>query len=99
MEKIPENLVLSGEDILYLSNAYLARLTATDASNFSAWTGNRQISERKLTEIAERLGMSKGDLLAALDAKRQVRLKVQEANAKAQRLIQFLSQQQEEEWA
>lgn len=95
MAKIPADLVLSVEDFLYLSNQHLAQLTATDPSNFSAWASHRQISERKLCELAERLGMSKGDILDALDAKRQIRQRAQAANAKAERLIQFLSQQRE----
>ena len=96
MREIPTDLRLSEEDILHLSNHYLALLTATDPSNFSAWARKRHISERKLGEIAQRIGVSKGVLLAALDAKRRVHERARLASAKAERLLQFLNQQSEE---
>lgn len=94
MREIPSDLLLSADDLLYLRHSHLAQLTATDPSYWSAWLRRRQISERKLGELAERLCVSKGELLSVIDAKRAVQQRAQIANAKAERLFQFLQQQE-----
>lgn len=92
---IPEDLSLTVEEISYLRNCQLAAITGVNASYFSAWTLRRQISERLLGTIAARMGLDKGDLLKALELKRQEAQKAAQIRAKADRLIQFLKQQQE----
>lgn len=93
--EIPEDLVLTAEDIPYLRNSQLAQLTEISANYFSAWASGRHISERLLAGIAVKMGLSKGDLLKALELKRQEAQKAQKAREKADQLIQFLKQREE----
>jgi len=91
---VPPELTLTLEDIPYLRNSQLAQLTGTDPSNFSAWKQRRGISERKLGELSRRIGISKDELLRAFDMIRQETQKAQAVRAKADRLIEFLKQQE-----
>ena len=88
--KIPESLVFQAEDIRHLRHIQLEMLTGIDASNFSAWSNTRGISERNLERIAPRLGMTKGELMKGLDLRRQDAATARASRSKADRLIEFL---------
>lgn len=91
--EIPEDLSLSVEEISRLKHSQLAVLTGIPPSYFSAWKGRRGISERKLAEVAGKIGLSPSDLLQVLEARRKAAEKDREAQAKGDRLIDFLHQQ------
>jgi len=95
--QIPENLALTIEDIQHLRYIQLSLLTGIDASNFSAWSNDRRISERSLERIASRLGMSKVDLLKGLELRRQNAAIARAAQSKATRLIKFFNSNRETE--
>lgn len=92
--KVPESLALTIEDVRYVKNIQLQNLTGIDASNFSAWSSHRQISERNLERIAARLGMTKGEFIEALDLRRRDTARAKIAEIKADRLTQFLLEQE-----
>jgi len=91
--EIPEDLALTVEEFSHLRHSQLAQLTGIPPSYFSAWKRQRGISERKLGEIAGKIGLTSSDLLKVLEARRREAEKVREAQAKADRLIRFLSEQ------
>ncbi|HEY9660380.1 MAG TPA: hypothetical protein V6C65_18155 [Allocoleopsis sp.] len=92
---IPDNLTLSVEDIRYLRPIQFAQLTGIPSSSFCGWIRNRRISERNLERIADKLGMSKADLLQGLELRRQDVMDARTAQTKADRLIAFLTVTQE----
>jgi hypothetical protein len=92
--QIPEHLALTVEEIPYLQHSQLARLTQIKANYFSAWMWQRQISERLLGAVAARMGLSESELLRALELKRQEARRARRARAKAERLIQYLNEQE-----
>lgn len=94
--KIPKDLVLTVEDIRYAKNIQLQTLTGIDASNFSAWGNRRGISEKNLDRIAKSIGMTKSQLMEALELKRADIAKAKLAQHKADKLIYFLLQQEQE---
>jgi hypothetical protein len=93
--EIPDNLTLLAEDIRYLRHVQLSLLTGIDSSNFSAWSNHRRISERSLERVAQRLRISKLDLLKGLELRRQDAAIARAAQAKATHLIKFLNSNQE----
>jgi transcriptional regulator with XRE-family HTH domain len=96
---IPDNFTLSVEDIRYMRHSQLAELTGIDPSNFVAWSHRRRISERSLERIAQRLNISKADLLKGIELRRQDAAIARAAQTKTDQLIAFLrlNQQQEQE--
>lgn len=88
--KIPENLVFTTEDLRHLRHIELETLTGINASSFSAWTSTRKISERNLEKIAQKLGMTKSELIEGLDLRREDAAKSKRVRAKADQLIEFL---------
>ncbi len=93
--QVPDNLILSVEDIRHIRPCQLAQLTGIPSSNFSAWSGTRSISERSLERISQQLGISKADLLKGFDLRRQDQAIARHAQAKADQLIELLSLKQE----
>lgn len=93
--EIPNDFTLLAEDIQHLRLTQLSLLTGIDPSNFSAWINQRRISERNLERIAQRLGMSKPDLLVGLELRRNNAAIARTVQAKANRLIEFLNSNQE----
>lgn len=89
---IPNDLTLTIDDFRYIRHSQLATLTGIDPSYFSAWSHQRTISERNLERIAQKLGISKTEFLSALELRRQDAATARQAQAKANRLIQFLQQ-------
>lgn len=69
---VQEEIMLTSEDIRWARHIHLAALTRLDPSTFVGWSsGNRGISERNLTLIAESLGMEKAAVLEGLELRRQ----------------------------
>lgn len=93
--KIPHQLTLSVEDIRHIRHSQLALITGIDSSNFSAWSNHRKISERSLERIAQKVGMSKADLLQGLELRRQDAALARAAQVKVSQLIEFLHLNQE----
>jgi len=91
--EIPDELVLTLEEISYLRHSQLAQLTGTPPNYFSAWKWQRGISERKLEEVAQKLNLSASELLQVLEARRRDAEKIRQAQAKADRLIRFMDEQ------
>lgn len=93
--KVSKKMAFTSEDIRYLKHIQLAVLTGIDASNFSAWSSYRRISERNLERIAEKLGMSKSELLEGLELRRKDVQMRRKARAKADRLIDLMEEESE----
>lgn len=94
--KIPKDFALTIEDIRYVRHVQLEILTGINASNFSAWSSHRRISERNLERIAEGVGMTKSELIQALELRRQDTAIAKLAQHKAEKLIQLLDSKGEE---
>ncbi len=88
--EISRSFTLSVEDIRYLRPVQLSLLTGFDPSYFSAWSSRRSISERSLARMAERLGVSKSDLLKSFELRRQDAAIARAAQARANQLIAAL---------
>lgn len=90
---IPSELTLTVEDVRYLRHSQLSLLTGIHPSNFSAWDHKRMISERTLERASRHLRMGKPELLQGFELRRQDAAIARAAQAKANRLIQFLATQ------
>jgi hypothetical protein len=66
---IPPELLLSVEDIRHLKHSQLSLLTGINSSSFAAWNHQRRLSERSLERIAQRLGLSKPELLQGFEGR------------------------------
>lgn len=88
--EIPKELMLTLEDIRYARHTQLAELTGFDASNFAAWSSHRRISEKNLTVIAEKLNMSKLQVLEGLDLRRQDTAISRQVQEKLDRVIALI---------
>jgi hypothetical protein len=93
--EIPSDLILAAEDIRYLRHVQLAALTGIDASNFPAWYQGRQLSERTLERLSQRLSVSKAEILKGFELRRQDAAIARNAQSKALRLITYLGLDQE----
>lgn len=93
--EVPLNLVLSAEEIRHIRYAQFSLLTGISASSFPAWSQGRRLSERTLERIEQRIGTSKVNILHGFELRRQDAAIARAAQAKANRLITFLSLEQE----
>lgn len=62
---------LNPEDIRHARPIDLERITGINASSFVSWSMGRGISEKNLTVLSEALGMSKAEVLAGLELRRE----------------------------
>jgi len=94
-DPVPDNLILSAEDIRYIRPCQFAELTGLAPGYFSAWSHARGISERSLERLAHQLGMGKAELLKGFDLRREDQTNARAAQAKAAQLIALLTSTQE----
>ena len=89
--EIPDTLKLNAEDVRRLSTNRLEALTGLAATNFSSWTHKRGISERNLERIAEKLHISKSELLRGIELRREDAIAARDAETKATAFTEFLA--------
>ncbi len=94
LDHVPDNLILSAEEFRYLRPCQFSQLTGIAPNNFAAWSNHRQISERSLARIADKLGMTKPELLKAFDLRRQDQATARAAQAKADQLIALFASEE-----
>ncbi|MEP0923476.1 hypothetical protein [Leptolyngbya sp. ST-U4] len=80
---------LCAEDIRYARAIDLQAITGIDASNFTAWSSRRHISERNLGVIADALGIEKSEVLRGFELRRQDTRMAREVAEKLERLQQL----------
>lgn len=88
--EIPEEFMLTPADIRYAKHTQLAELTGFDPSYFSAWSSSRRISEKNLSVIAERLNLTKPQVLEGLELRRQDVAIARRVHDKLDRVIALL---------
>jgi hypothetical protein len=88
--QLPDDMLLTAEDIRYLRPAQLSTLTRIQADYFSAWSATRRISEANLTAIAKALGIDREEVLKGFDLRREDNALAKVAQKKAVQLMAYL---------
>jgi hypothetical protein len=93
--QLPDDILLTAEDIRYLRPAQLSALTKIQSDNFSAWSTYRQMSESSLIAISRALRIDPTVVLRGFDLRRQDYALAKSAKEKAAHLLTYLMQEKE----